>query len=950
MTPGDDSANHNEQLQHHPHFPGTCIRVLLTGNKGPRAALTPASFAQMSRLLVRYTIPLTESEAAGHRLGVNALAVDPTGSGTLYSAGRDGVIAAWDLSMSTSRCANKFNDSEFEYQVDQIHGPSRMKTSIQADTNWINQMSISADYQTVYTCSSDTLVKAWRPNSAQQDKAVTLGSHGDYVKCLTVPKFTTDWIATGGLDRDIVLWDTAGTGERMRINEHSVDGGMKQSVYALAAGPNMLCSGGIEKVIRLWDTRSAQRITKFVGHTDNVRAILCSDDGKTFVSASSDSTIKIWDSTAGRCLHTMTFHSDPIWALHSEHPDLAVFYAGDRSGIVSKTDLRHVGGDKTESIALLKESSSINSLALLGDHLFTATASSSINRWRDTETMPTDPFDDPENLQASLSRMETQNSSISRSKLSVNGATRRVSTFSAASVVSLGLDSERRASVESLEPKREAPEATIQGQAGLIAHVMLSDRIHVLTRDTAGVVSLWNIAQCQKVKDYGKVDIEHVEDTLQSPLAIPSWCSVNTRVGALTVEMDPRNLLDAETYFDTVLDKKALDFDTRNRRFNLGKWMLNGLFKGLIDAELLRDSVECSRLRKRRPSKLDLGDLTMNGGGLETPRPSAGGTRSAMMQTPGSSVGLATPMPTYNAKPGHTRQSSQEPTTPVAGDYFADSHGKDKNEKDGSEPTTPGGMKTPGGGSFMKGMKWMRGNKTAKSPAADKVTPKDAVTPAAVLKSAPADLPPTNFKEVVERQRKHFVEEEKDGGSRKTWIVPLDPMPPLIVPKQVELGIADFKPGEGEAKDIYRGSVGGLTSELSKVSSILPAWLAQVLLLNEMPPAMHNLEQAKLYFCFAPLPGSKLGDPFNQPDNVMRLGAARSLRVRKALTYISQRLESSVVEQEGKGGNEEDWLEIRVNGTAVDPDWTLLMVRRHLWKQGGDMRLEYQLKSEAATS
>lgn len=826
-----------------------------------------------------------------------------------------------------------------------------MKTSTQADTNWINQISISSDYQSIYTCSSDTLVKVWRPNAQQNDKAATLGSHGDYVKCLTAPKDTNAWIATGGLDREIILWDTAGNGERMRINETSVDGGMKQSVYALAAGPNMLCSGGIEKVIRLWDTRTAQRITKFVGHTDNVRAILCSDDGKTFVSASSDSTIKIWDSTAGRCLHTMTFHSDPVWALHSEHPDLAVFYAGDRSGLVSKSDLRHLGGDKMETIALCKEKSSINSLALLGDRLFTATSSSSIHRWRDTETVPTDPFADPENLQASLSRIETHSSGVSKQK-ALNGNARRVSTYSAASVVSLGLDTERRSSVESLLPHREAPEDVIQGQTGLIAHQMLNDRIHVLTRNTAGDVSLWDIAQCQKVKEYGKVDMEEIEDTLQSSLAIPSWCSVNTRVGALTVEMDPRNLLDAETYFDTVLDRNALDFDTRNRKVNIGKWLLSGLFKGLADAETLRDTIECARLRKRRPSKLDLGELTMNnGGGLETPRPSANGARTSIMHTPGSSVGLATPMPTYNGKPGHTRQLSQaEPTTPVAGDYFADSHGKDKSEKD-SEPTTPGGLKTPGGGSFMKGMKWMRGSKSAKSPAAEKVATKDLPPPAAVLKPAPIDLPPTTFKEVVDRQRLRFIDEEKEGSAgRESWIVPLEPMPPLTVPKQVELGIADFKPGEGEAKDIYRGTVGGLTSELTKVASILPAWLAQILLLNETPQGMHNAEQAKLYFSFAPLPGSKLGDPFNQANAPMRLGAARSLRVRKALTYISQRLDKAVLEQEGQGGNEEDWLEIRVNGTPVDPDWTLFMVRRHLWKQGGDMRLEYQLKREASAS
>lgn len=56
----------------------------------------------------------------------------------------------------------------------------------------------------------------------------------------------------------------------------------KSSVYAIAADPfgHTIASGSPERVIRMWDPRSGRRIGKLVGHTDNIRAILISEDSK----------------------------------------------------------------------------------------------------------------------------------------------------------------------------------------------------------------------------------------------------------------------------------------------------------------------------------------------------------------------------------------------------------------------------------------------------------------------------------------------------------------------------------------------------------------------------------------------------------------------------------------------------------------------------------------------
>lgn len=963
----------------------------------------------MSRTLVRYTIPL-DSGSRFHRLGVNSLAIDPTNGGTLYSGGRDGLIAAWDLSTT--------NEME-KLRVDSVD--NGFKHGIQAHTNWVNQIAISPDYESIYSCSSDTLVKCWRPNASEPEKANVLGSHGDYVKCLVKSKNKDEWVATAGLDRAILMWDLSGKGEKMRIDDASIDGGMKQSIYSLATGPSILASGGIEKVIRVWDTRSGARITKFVGHTDNVRSLLCSEDGKVFISAASDTTIKIWDLTAGRCLHTLTKHADPVWTLDSDHPDLAVFHSADRTGLILKHDIRPQSALTSDGHchAICKESSGVHSIAKISGSFFAATASSSINRWKDFEVPDTDPFADPGET---LARMESGDSSHSNREMlnmhrsvsygtrkglrfglpsalsrsssaryltdgdNTASSSRKISLWSHASVVSLAHEDENTSRVPAeMTPIQTSPEYTIQGQAGLIAHDILPDRRRVLTRDTQGKVKVWDITQCRQIQDFGTAEMEDVSKLIQTPVTVGSWCSVNTRIGALTIELDPRNMLDAETYFDDISNDNSLDFETRNQRFNLGKWMLKNLFVGVLQAEMERDLVELEKLRRKRPNKLNLGDLSSMrkvSDGQETPRASATtptfGSRNpyaSAMSTPGAAIGLATPAPTYNPRlngNGHQSEGSVSsqasskgsPTSPMTPhDYFSSPHGtKDPDATPmGTEPSTPGGSqpKTSGGSGIMKNMKWLRSNKSSKTPSSEAkkqsavAEEMPSTTPiAAKVKDAAADGPILNYQDLVKQCRRKFVNTNAQavpstGISNPTWMATLEPMPVLRLPSNIEVSLAELRPGEGEAKDIYRGTVGNLGSELEQVAPFLPLYIGQILLLNETPTQMQNLESNKHYFSFVPHIKSQLQDPFNTSStNLMRLGAARSLRIRKALTYISQRLPAEIVEKEGAGQKEEAWLEIIINGAPVDPGWTLMMARRHLWKQGGDMRLEYKLKSE----
>jgi WD repeat-containing protein 48 len=399
---------------------------------------------------------------------------------------------------------------------------TQFRAQTQAHTHWINDIALAQNHSAVVSASSDLLVKLWRPLGSENKEPTTIGQHADYVKCVATPSQSTPWIASGGLDRKIYLWDLAGGGKTLEINVSGEEVTEKGSVYALSVNQGILASGGPEGIVRLWDPKSGQRVTKFVGHTDNIRSILVNESGDMVLTASSDQTVKVWSVTAGRCMHTLTMHSDSVWSLFSEDPNLGVFYSSDRSGLVVKTDVRGTMGELDDglSLAVAQENDGVSKVVASDNCIWTATSRSSINRWANVDTSADIQL--PEVFRqhrASIATTRSRESvpSFQPSPPAANGSTKkkipvksvlRISNTAAFPPVmnrddDESPDSATRKGTEDfpelvaavVEPVHGLPEETIEGQFGLVKHRLLNDRRRVLTLDTAGDVLLWDLVK-----------------------------------------------------------------------------------------------------------------------------------------------------------------------------------------------------------------------------------------------------------------------------------------------------------------------------------------------------------------------------------------------------------------------------------------------------------------------
>ncbi|KAI3488012.1 hypothetical protein L1887_47981 [Cichorium endivia] len=68
----------------------------------------------------------------------------------------------------------------------------------------------------------------------------------------------------------------------------------------------VIAAGSPEHHVKVWDPRSGKKCAELVGHTDNVRTVLVSEDGRFLLSGSADSTVRLWSLGEQRCLHTFT--------------------------------------------------------------------------------------------------------------------------------------------------------------------------------------------------------------------------------------------------------------------------------------------------------------------------------------------------------------------------------------------------------------------------------------------------------------------------------------------------------------------------------------------------------------------------------------------------------------------------------------------------------------------
>jgi WD40 repeat protein len=91
----------------------------------------------------------------------------------------------------------------------------------------------------------------------------------------------------------------AGHTERIRAVQFSPDG-------------KRIVTASYDRTARIWDAATGREIMQLSGHTDRLRSASFSPDGRYIVTGSHDKTARIWDATTGQQIRVLTGHTDGV--------------------------------------------------------------------------------------------------------------------------------------------------------------------------------------------------------------------------------------------------------------------------------------------------------------------------------------------------------------------------------------------------------------------------------------------------------------------------------------------------------------------------------------------------------------------------------------------------------------------------------------------------------------
>ncbi len=240
--------------------------------------------------------PFSTFTAHGRR--VSRLIVSSYFKNMLASAGWDGTVRLWD--MSVGEPVNKW--------IAHRHPVTALATNTDG--------SILAS-----GCGAEDRVVLWTSHDGVPSKV--LNGHRKGVACLAVSP-DGRLLAAGCYDGGCRLW-------RMRdgalLKTLKADG---ESVRSAVFSPDgtVLATGGEETVIRLWSIPDGELIATLHGHTMTVRSLIFTPGGDMIASGSSDNSIVVWNASDGTMVKKLTGHSNVVTALAMSNDGKVLASAG----------------------------------------------------------------------------------------------------------------------------------------------------------------------------------------------------------------------------------------------------------------------------------------------------------------------------------------------------------------------------------------------------------------------------------------------------------------------------------------------------------------------------------------------------------------------------------------------------------------------------------------------
>ena len=192
------------------------------------------------------------------------------------------------------------------------------KTTFEGHSDQVDCVAITTDGRIGISGGQDCTIRSW--NLETGAPLAVLDGHASFVRSLVTIR-DDSWLISGSSDKTIRYW----TVERRAAAVRNTTRAEPVTVLSIAANGMRAISGSRASALSVWDVAHGRVTGTLAGHENAARlrapvtrmsglvtATSLTEDGSVAVSASRDSTLRIWDTTSGQTLHRLTGHSDAV--------------------------------------------------------------------------------------------------------------------------------------------------------------------------------------------------------------------------------------------------------------------------------------------------------------------------------------------------------------------------------------------------------------------------------------------------------------------------------------------------------------------------------------------------------------------------------------------------------------------------------------------------------------
>jgi WD40 repeat protein len=190
----------------------------------------------------------------------------------------------------------------------------------------------------LYAGSEDHAVHVYDLAAAKKEPVARWTKHDNYVSAVAfVRRAPKPLVISGGYDRRLIWWDTAG-GEALRTVE--AHGGWVRDLAVLPDG-GRVASCGDDMLVKLWETDNGRLVRTLEGHAKRtpqghvtaLYAVAVSSDGKFVAGGDRAGTVLVWEIETGKIAQTFQvpalYTYDPRQRKRSMGGIRALAFSGD---------------------------------------------------------------------------------------------------------------------------------------------------------------------------------------------------------------------------------------------------------------------------------------------------------------------------------------------------------------------------------------------------------------------------------------------------------------------------------------------------------------------------------------------------------------------------------------------------------------------------------------------